>query len=85
MYVSIWHDFSSIPLAIRKNHRVYKPQLTINRKMAIPRSEYLSSVWRDGIFGLNPFCDPDSRLISHIQTTKSSFALEEEELSAVLK
>jgi len=53
--------------------------------MAIPRSEYLSSVWRDGIFGLNPFCDPDSRLISHIQTTKSSFALEEEELSAVPK
>lgn len=53
--------------------------------MAVPRSEYLSNVWRDGIFGLKSLYVNSTKLTSAIQITRSSFVLEEQGQSAVLK
>jgi hypothetical protein len=54
--------------------------------MALPRPEYLSNVWRDGIFGTEPpFSDFNHGLTASMKKAKSSSAPEEAALSAARK
>lgn len=53
--------------------------------MAPPKSEYMSDIWKDGIFGKELATESETLILTHVQQTRLSSAQEAQVPSAVLR